>query len=160
MRNAANEQITVPNGEVLRDHVVNYSPAARTGQLGFTVSVTIGYDVGWRTVEQLLLEAAEATPGVSSDFPAIVPQRTFEDFGVSYLLAAKTSGPPPLGPIRDALGRNVLDAFDRAGVELLTPGVSELRGGEPVAFTAAGSGALEDRPAAPTVSPRDEDQAT
>lgn len=131
LRNVANEQVTIPNGEVLREHVVNYTPAAKQGRLGLTVSLQIGYDVDWRTVEELLLKAAGATPGVAADPPPVVIQTSLDDFGVSYLLAVKTSGPPPLGLLRTTLGRNILDEFKQAGVEILTPAVSVLRGGEP-----------------------------
>lgn len=128
LRTARNELVTIPNGEVLRDNVVNYSPAARAGRLGVSIDATIGYDVNWRTVEELLLKAAAATPGVESDPPPIVLQTSLGDFGVGYRLVVKTAGPPPLGQLRTALGRNVLDEFDRAGVEILTPSVAVLRG--------------------------------
>jgi small-conductance mechanosensitive channel len=144
LRNAANEQVTIPNSEVLRDHVVNFSPAAKEGRLGLTVNVTIGYDVDWRTVEELLLKAARATSEISSDPPPTVLQTSFDDFGVSYLLWACTGGPPPLGRIRTALGRNILDQFNRAGVEILTPGFSVLRSGEHLAIPGAQDGAPGD----------------
>jgi len=132
LRTAPNEVVTIPNGEVLRDHVVNFSPAARQGLLGVSIDATIGYDVDWRTVEELLLKAAAATAGVRQDPPPLVLHTSLGDFGVSYRLVVKTAGPPPLDLLRTALGRNVLDEFDRAGVEILTPSVSVLRGSESV----------------------------
>lgn len=128
LRTPTNEQVTIPNGEVLRDHVVNFSPAAKKGRLGLTVDLTIGYDVDWRTVEELALKAARATPEISSDPPPAVLQTSLGDFGVSYRLWACTSRSPPLGRVRSALGRNLLDEFGHAGVEILTPAVSVLRG--------------------------------
>jgi len=127
LRTPTNEQVTIPNGEVLRDHVVNFSPAAKKGRLALTVDLTIGYDVDWRTVEELALKAVRATPEIASDPPPVVLQTSLDDFGVSYRLWACTSGPPPLGRIRSALGRNILDEFNGAGVEILTPGVAVLR---------------------------------
>jgi small-conductance mechanosensitive channel len=126
----ANEQVTIPNGEVLRDHVVNFTPAATRGRLGLTTTVTIGYDVDWRTVNELLLKAAAATPELSSDPPPTVFQTGLDDFAVSYTLRVFTGGPPPLARIHTALQRNVLDEFHRAGVEIMSPSFSVLRQGD------------------------------
>jgi len=160
LRNTANEQVTIPNSEVLRDHVVNFSPAAKAGRLGLTVSVTIGYDVDWRTVESLLLKATKATAEISSDPPPTVLQTSFDDFGVSYLLRAYTGGPPPLGQIRTALGRNILDEFNRAGVEILTPGFSVLRDGGQLAIPDTSQGASSDGRAGEDESVDNEDQTS
>ncbi len=160
LRNTANEQVTIPNSEVLRDHVVNFSPAAKAGRLGLTVSVTIGYDVDWRTVESLLLNATKATAEISSDPPPTVLQTSFDDFGVSYSLRVCTGGPPPLGQIRTALGRNILDEFNRAGVEILTPGFSVLRDGGQLAIPGTPDGASADGLAGEGESADDEEQAS
>lgn len=160
LRGVANEQTTIPNGEVLRDHVVNFSPAANRDRLGLTVSVTIGYDVDWRTVEELLLNAAKATSKISSDPPPIVLQTSFGDFGVSYLLRVCTGEPPPLAEIRTALGRNILDEFNRAGVEILTPGFSVLRRGEQPAIPGTRDGAPQSGPGSEPESSDDQDQTS
>jgi small-conductance mechanosensitive channel len=127
LRTTGNEQVTIPNGEVLRDHVVNFTPAATQGRLGLTTTVTISYDVDWRTVDELLVTAAKATPKISSDPPPVVLQTSLDDHAVGYTLRAFTSGPPPLGGIRAALRQNILDAFHRAGVEIVSPGFSVIR---------------------------------
>ncbi len=160
LRNTANEQVTIPNSEVLRDHVVNFSPAAKAGRLGLSVSVTLGYNVDWRTVESLLLKAAKATAEISLDPPPTVLQTSFDDFGVSYLLRVCTGAPPPLGEIRTALGRNILDEFNRAGVEILTPGFSVLRDGGQLAIPGTPDGAAADGLAGEGESADDEEQAS
>jgi hypothetical protein len=43
---------------------LNYSALARSGGLVLHTTVTIGYDVPWRQVHQLLIDAAQATPGI------------------------------------------------------------------------------------------------
>jgi small-conductance mechanosensitive channel len=121
LRTKSNEQVTIPNGEVLKDHVVNYTPAAKKGRLGFSTSITIGYDVDWRTVNELLLKAAKETPALSSDPPPFVFQSGLDDFYASYTIRVYTSGPPPLGKIQTALRQNILDVFHQAGVEIRTP---------------------------------------
>ena len=121
LRTNSNEQITIPNGEVLKNHVVNYTPAAKKGRLGFSTSITIGYDVDWRTVNELLLKAAKATPAIGSDPPPFVFQSGLDDFYASYTIRVYTSGPPPLGKIQTVLRQNILDVFHQAGVEIRTP---------------------------------------
>jgi len=57
VRTTKNVDITIPNAMVLGSHITNYSTSARTGLVLHT-SVTIGYDVPWRKVHELLLGAA------------------------------------------------------------------------------------------------------
>jgi small-conductance mechanosensitive channel len=142
LRTAMNEQVTIPNGEVLRDHVVNFTPAATQGRLGLTTTVTIGYDVDWRVVNDLLLKAAAATPKVGSNPSPVVLQTGLDDYGVSYSLRVFTSGPPPLGKIHTALRRNILDCFHRAGIEILCPSFSVLRSDDQPAIPGAPDGPL------------------
>jgi small-conductance mechanosensitive channel len=129
LRTETSETVTIPNGGVLREHVVNYSTAAREGELGLTIDASIGYDVDWRVTEDLLLKAAAATPGVMSDPAPTVLQLSLDDFGISYRLVVRTAEQPPLARLRTALGRSILDAFEQAGVEILTPDVAVLRRG-------------------------------
>ena len=63
MRTIKNEDITIPNSIVLGSAMINYSRQATEGLILHT-SVTIGYDAPWRTVHDLLVGAALATPGV------------------------------------------------------------------------------------------------
>ena len=71
VRTIKNEDITIPNSVVLGSSVINYSREARTLGLILHTSVTIGYDAPWRTVHDLLIEAALATPGVLQEPPAL-----------------------------------------------------------------------------------------
>lgn len=62
-----NEVVTIPNSFIMSSHTVNYSASAREYGLIIHSEVTIGYDVPWRQVHQLLIEAALNTPGVIDD---------------------------------------------------------------------------------------------
>ncbi|HLN91176.1 MAG TPA: mechanosensitive ion channel domain-containing protein, partial [Patescibacteria group bacterium] len=62
LRTIKNEDVTVPNAMVLNAHIVNYSARAREDGLILHTAVTIGYDAPWRTVHELLIEAARKTP--------------------------------------------------------------------------------------------------
>ena len=50
-----NELVTIPNSFIMSSHTVNYSSSARTYGLIIHTEVSIGYDVPWRKVHQLLI---------------------------------------------------------------------------------------------------------
>src|SRR5262249_7758230 len=58
------EIITIPNATVMSGSVKNYSVEAKKSGVIFHITVTIGYDAAWRTVHELLINAALATPRV------------------------------------------------------------------------------------------------
>ena len=69
IRTTKNEVVTIPNSFIMSSHTVNYSASAREYGLIIHSEVSIGYDVPWRKVHQLLIEAALNTPGVT-DIPS------------------------------------------------------------------------------------------
>ena len=116
-----NEEIIVPNSLILNTHVVNYSSLARERGLILHTSVTIGYDVPWRQVHALLLLAAERTGGLLREQPPFVLQTALNDFYVSYELNAYTDRPLEMVQIYSDLHRNIQDAFNEFGVQIMSP---------------------------------------
>ena len=55
-----NEEVTIPNAVVVANQIINYSRLAGSEGVYVGTSVTIGYDVPWRQVQALLLQAAGA----------------------------------------------------------------------------------------------------
>jgi small-conductance mechanosensitive channel len=137
VRTIKNEEITIPNGIVLGSSVTNYSRAARQGGVIMHTSVTIGYDAPWRTVHQLLLNAAAATPGLLADPKPFVWQTALNDFYVTYEINAYTDAPAEMPAIYAALHANIQDAFYKGGVEIMSPHVTALRDGNTVAIPEA-----------------------
>jgi len=129
IRTIKNVQITVPNAMVLSSHIVNYSAAASEGGLILHTSVTIGYDAPWRRVHELLIEAAGATDDILEDPKPFVLQTALDDFYVRYELNAYTGNPPAMARIYSDLHRNIQDAFNAAGVEIMSPHYGALRDG-------------------------------
>jgi small-conductance mechanosensitive channel len=123
VRTIDNEEVTIPNGTVLAGAVVNYSARATAGGLVLTVRAGIGYDVDWRTVHRLMHEGAAQTEHILADPAPQVWQKDLGDYAVHYELRASTNRPEAMLEIRSALCRNVLDAFNRAGVEIMTPSI-------------------------------------
>ncbi len=132
VRTIKNVEITIPNGMVLSQHVVNYSARSGAGPeaaLILNTSVTIGYDVPWRHVHQLLCNAALATEHIVAEPAPFVLQTALDDHAVSYELNAYTDAPGRMATTYSALHASIQDAFNRAGVEILSPRYASVRDG-------------------------------
>ncbi|HSF79951.1 MAG TPA: mechanosensitive ion channel family protein [Anaerolineales bacterium] len=131
IRTIKNVVITIPNGLVLNSHIVNFSASAERTGLILHTSVTIGYDVPWRQVHLLLIQAAEATEHILEDPEPFVFQTSLNDYYVTYELNAYTRNPEKMAPIFSELHQNIQDYFNAAGVEILSPAYSAFRDGHP-----------------------------
>ena len=134
IRTIKNEDVTVPNSMVLSTHIVNYSARAKEEGLILHTSVTIGYDAPWRTVHELLIEAARKTPCILVEPKPFVLQTALNDFYVTYELNAHTDDPRQMVDTYSALHRNIQDTFNEAGVEIMSPHYAQLRDGNRTAI--------------------------
>jgi small-conductance mechanosensitive channel len=134
VRTIKNEDIAIPNSVVLGSSVVNYSREAQTLGLILHTSVTIGYDAPWRTVHDLLIEAALETPGVLGEPRPFVWQTALNDFYVTYEINAYTRSPRDMIDIYAALHARIQDTFYAAGVEIMSPHFTALRDGNTIAI--------------------------
>jgi small-conductance mechanosensitive channel len=133
VRTIKNEEVTVGNSQILRGSVVNYSRRAAEGEgLILHTSVTIGYDAPWRRVHELLIEAARATEGVEAEPAPFVLQRSLDDFFVTYEINAHTRRPEEMVRLYGLLHQNIQDAFNRGGIEIMSPHYAALRDGNTV----------------------------
>jgi small-conductance mechanosensitive channel len=118
-----NEAVTIPNGSILSGAILNYTYLAATKGLVLTVDAGIGYDVDWRTVHHLMIEGARRTEHILPDPPPCVWQTTLGDYAVSYQLRAWSDRADLMYDTHSSLRANVLDEFNRAGVEIMTPSI-------------------------------------
>jgi small-conductance mechanosensitive channel len=118
-----NEEVTIPNTNVIAASVVNYSARADFEGVVLSVPAGIGYDVDWRTVHRLMIEGALATEHIIRDPLPTVWQSQLGDYAVQYELRAATRKAADIWEIHSTLRRNVLDAFNREGVEIMTPSI-------------------------------------
>jgi small-conductance mechanosensitive channel len=144
------EVITVPNSSVLSSNLINFNAVSRIPgvpkiasriredskgprelkeHLLLHTTVTLGYDVPWRTIHEVLIQAAEATLGVLSDPPPFVLQTGLNDFNVSYELNVYTNRPELMPQIYSELHQNLQDYCNQAGIEILSPNYAALRDG-------------------------------
>jgi small-conductance mechanosensitive channel len=137
VRTIKNEHVTIPNSIALGSAVTNYSRPGKTPGLILHTSVTIGYDVPWRKVHDLLIDAALATPGLRAEPRPFVWQTALNDFYVTYEINAYTDAPRDMIDIYAALHARIQDAFCAAGVEIMSPHYTSLRDGNAVAIPEA-----------------------
>ena len=130
LRTPTNEIISIPNASVSSNHIINFSRMAQHGGVNVGTSVTIGYDVPWRKVHELLIAAAEGVEDVLRSPPPKVLQISLADFYVQYKLIVTTKHPERRFPIRSNLHQNIQDNFAAAGIEILSPHYQNNRDGE------------------------------
>jgi small-conductance mechanosensitive channel len=121
LRTVRNEEIVVPNSEILNSFIMNYSTLAHSQGLILHTTVGIGYETPWRQVEAMLRLAAERTPGLLKEPPPFILQKALGDFAVTYELNAYCDQPQRMGPLYTAMHQNILDVFNEHGVQIMTP---------------------------------------
>jgi small-conductance mechanosensitive channel len=118
-----NEAVTIPNGNILSTSILNYTQLAASKGLVLTIEAGIGYDVDWRTVSRLMVEGARKTSNILSDPSPCVWQTNLGDYAVVYQLRAWTDQAGLMFETHSNLRANVLDEFNREGVEIMTPSI-------------------------------------
>lgn len=124
-----NEVVTIPNSFIMSSHTVNYSASAREYGLIIHSEVTIGYDVPWRQVHQLLIEAALNTPGVIDDPRPFELETSLSDWYPVYQINAYIREADKLAQIYSDLHQNIQDRFNEAGIEIMSPHYMAMRDG-------------------------------
>jgi small-conductance mechanosensitive channel len=125
IRSLKNEEVIVPNSEIINGVVVNYSSLAKQQGLILHMTVGIGYETPWRQVEAMLMEAADRTPGLLKDPGPFVLQQSLGDFCVTYEVNAYCDKPQEMMKIYTLLSQNILDVFNEHGVQIMTPAYRE-----------------------------------
>lgn len=130
-----NEDVTIPNSTIINTHLWNYTKNAERLGIILHTSITIGYDVPSKTVINLLLSAAKITKGLSTKKESFVLQKSLNDFYVEYELNAYTRHPEKMALLYSELNRNILEEFNKAGIEILSPHYSAFRDGNESTIT-------------------------
>lgn len=125
------EMITIPNASVLGSNVINFKAVLREarGHLVLHTTITLGYDVPWRKIHDVLIQAAQATPGIVSTPAPFVLQTGLNDYNVSYELNACSDRPEIMPQVYSELHQNIQDYCNQAGIEILSPAYTSLRDG-------------------------------
>lgn len=134
IRTIKNVDITISNSQMVQGHIVNYSAQARTRGLILHTSVTIGYDAPWRTIHQLLIDAALKTRDILKNPPPFVLQTALNDFYITYELNAYTDESHAMARTYSELHQNIQDTFNEAGMEIMSAHFLHIRDGSRTAI--------------------------
>lgn len=129
IRTPKNEVVTVPNSFVMSSHTVNYSTSAREYGLIIHSEVSFGYDIPWRKVNELLIDAALNTPGVVDDPRPFVLETSLSDWYPVYQVNAYIKEADKMPQIYSNLHQNIQDKFNEAGIEIMSPHYMAMRDG-------------------------------
>ncbi|BDC45832.1 mechanosensitive ion channel family protein [Paraburkholderia terrae] len=121
LRTIKNEEVTIPNSQILNGDVTNFSSMADTLGLILHTTVGIGYETPWRQVEAMLRQAAERTSGVLREPQPFILLIKLGDFSVTYELNVYIRDPHMIARINADLHRHILDVFNEYGVQIMTP---------------------------------------
>jgi small-conductance mechanosensitive channel len=122
LRSVKNEEIVIPNSQILGQEVINYSSLAREGGgLLLHSEVAIGYDTPWRQVEALLLLAAARTHGLGHEPVPFVLVKRLGEFSIVYEVNVPCVEIAAMGRLYSALHQNILDVFNEYGVQIMVP---------------------------------------
>lgn len=124
-----NEEITIPNANLLGGGIINYTALAEKYGLILHTGVTIGYDAPWKKVHQLLIDAALLTECIEKEPIPYVLQKSLDDWYVAYELNAYTKESHKIPQIYSDLHANIQDVFNEAGVEIMSSHYMTLRDG-------------------------------
>jgi len=136
IRTLKNVVVTVPNSVILGSNIINYTPGEGSMTLAPLVlhtTITLGYDVPWRLVHEVLIDAARGTEHILEKPEPFVLQTSLDDFYVSYELNACTETPKLMPRIYSHLHQNIQDKCNEAGIEILSPHYRAARDGNQLA---------------------------
>ena len=129
IRTIKNVVVSIPNAKVLQHEIVNYSAEARERGLILHTSITIGYAVPWRQVQQLMIAAAGETTHILKSPAPFVLKTNLDESYINYELNAYTGQPAVMADIYSELHQNILDKFHQTGVEIMSPSYLAIREG-------------------------------
>ncbi|WP_084421212.1 mechanosensitive ion channel family protein [Algoriphagus vanfongensis] len=133
LKTIKNEEVTIPNSAILNGKTINYSSVGEPGLILHT-TITIGYDVPWRQVHELLINAVKKTELLKTEPAPFVLQTSLDDFYVSYQINAYTEDPQKAAKIHSDLHANIQDGFNESGVEIMSPHYRATRKGDGLAM--------------------------
>ena len=121
LRNIKNESITFPNLTVLNSEIINYNTSGEEEGLILHAKITMGYSVPWRTVYDILLNAAAKTPLIEERPRPFVLQTSLEDFYATYEINVYTKEIEKVLLIYSLLYQNIQDEFRNAKISMYAP---------------------------------------
>ncbi|HPW50734.1 MAG TPA: mechanosensitive ion channel [Spirochaetota bacterium] len=130
IRTIKNIIITIPNSIVMNSHIENYTTSASSGEgLILNTSITLGYDIPWRKIHEVLTDAALSVKDIMKKPRPFILQTALNDFYVNYELNCYTDKPEKTAVIYSTLHQAIQDKCAENGIEIMSPHYSALRNG-------------------------------
>jgi small-conductance mechanosensitive channel len=114
------EEITIPHSVLVGSATTNFSRQAVESGAIVATTVAVGYDVPWRQVEALLIEACRRTQAVLGEAPRVL-KSGLGSFAVEYTLLFRIAQARDRYEVLSLVHANILDAFNEHGVQIMTP---------------------------------------
>ncbi|NET35426.1 MAG: mechanosensitive ion channel [Cyanothece sp. SIO1E1] len=119
LRSYKGEAINIPNSKVLSSSITNFSEENSKDMTVYT-EVSIGYDVPWKKVNDLLIGAAKKIEFFNEKEPFVL-QKKLDDFYIVYEINAFLSDPALKPRAYSSLHASILDVFNEAEIEIMSP---------------------------------------
>lgn len=129
IRTRKNEIVTIQNSNMLSAQTSNYTEAAKAYGIIVHTKVTIGYDVPWQKIKEIMESAALETQGIKKNPKPFMMTTALDDFYVEYEVNAYTDDSVHLPRIYSELHQNLLKRFFEEGVEIMSPHIYARRDG-------------------------------
>ena len=134
IRTIKNEIISVPNSTVMNSHTTNFSTDSSSKGLIIYTEFALGYDIDWEKVHEVAIKAALKIPEIKKNPKPFVFQLRLDDFYVTYQINAYIQNANRQEFIYSDLRRQLIEEFNEAGIELLSPHFMAHRGGSEPQF--------------------------
>ncbi len=132
IRQITNEEVTIPNSKVLNSSTINYSALVETKGLILSVEASFGFEIPWRLVEEILLEAIGRCSDILPAPKPFVLQCEFRDYDVVYTVNGYTVEANRQAGIYSQIRAHIQDVCRERHVELLSPHYHSVRDGNPL----------------------------
>lgn len=129
VKQVTNEEVTIPNSKILNSNTINYSALVETKGLILSTEVTIGYEVPWREVEDMLIEAILRCPRILPAPKPFVLQMALNDNYVVYTINGYTTDANAQAGIYSEIRGHIQDVCSERNIELLSPHYRAVRDG-------------------------------
>ena len=129
IRTRKNEVVTIQNSNLMGSQTSNFTVAAKNYGLIVHTKVTIGYDVPWQKIKDIMETAALETKGIKRQPKPFMMITSLDDFYVEYEINAYTQNATELPKIYSELHQNLLRRFFEEGVEIMSPHIYARRDG-------------------------------
>ncbi|MEN2753204.1 mechanosensitive ion channel domain-containing protein [Capnocytophaga sputigena] len=122
-----NEDITIPNSAILSGATMNFTSIGKEIGLALNVQLKVRYDYSDNLVEELLIEAALKTNGISPKPHPYIFQISLSELNAVYELNAYTFHPENMYFIKSDLTKNIQSTFRQANIEIFSTQYVEIR---------------------------------